>query len=75
MSNSLDQDQARLFGGLIWVKTVCKGEQQTTKVGKEFIIITVNSEIFARILFSQKASKDIFCDIINRDLGMIYLYR
>ena len=31
MSNSLDQDQARHLVGLIWVQTVCKGYQQTTK--------------------------------------------
>ena len=38
VSNSLDPDQARLFLGLIWVQTVCKGYQQTTElslVGKK----------------------------------------
>ena len=27
--NGLDPNQARLFVGLIWVQTVCKGYQQT----------------------------------------------
>ena len=30
--NSLDSDQTRHFVSLIWVQTVCKGYQQTTKV-------------------------------------------
>ena len=38
VSNSLDQDQAQFFAGLIWVQTVCKGYQQAILVGKEFII-------------------------------------
>ena len=38
-------------------------------------IITVNSEIFARILFSQMASKDIFATLKICDKGMIYLYQ
>ena len=37
--------------------------------------ITVNSEIFARILFSQIALKDIFATIKIRDFGMIYLHQ
>ena len=32
VSNSWDPDQARHFVSLIWVHTVCKGYQQTTKV-------------------------------------------
>ena len=32
MSNSLDQDWPNILLGLIWVKTVCKGYQQATKV-------------------------------------------
>ena len=32
MSNSLDPDQARHLLGLIWIQTVSKGYQQTTKV-------------------------------------------
>ena len=32
MSKSLDPDQVRRLSGLIWVQTVCKGYQQTTKV-------------------------------------------
>ena len=35
VSNSLNSDQARHLLGLILVQTVCKGYQQTTKVGKE----------------------------------------
>ena len=38
VSNSLDPDQDRHLSGLIWVQTVCKGYQQTTKsplAGKE----------------------------------------
>ena len=31
VTNGLDQDQARCSVGLIWVQTVCKGLQQTTK--------------------------------------------
>ena len=34
--------------------------------------ITVNPEIFARILFSQMALKDIFATFKIRDQGMIY---
>ena len=34
---------------------------------------TVNSDIFARILFSQIAFKDIFEALEIRDLGMIYV--
>ena len=37
VSNSLDPDQARRFVSLIWVQTVCKGYQQMTLVGKEWI--------------------------------------
>ena len=36
---------------------------------------TVNSEIFARILFSRKALKDIFVTLKIRDFGMIYLHQ
>ena len=36
---------------------------------------TVNSEIFARILFSRIALKGIFATLKIRDLGMIYLYQ
>ena len=32
VSNSLDQDQAQNLSGLMWVQTVCKGNQQTTKI-------------------------------------------
>ena len=32
VSNSLDPDEARHLSGLIWVQTVSKGYQQTTKV-------------------------------------------
>ena len=32
MSNSLDPDQPDVLSGLIWVQTVCKEYQQTTKV-------------------------------------------
>ena len=35
----------------------------------------VNSEIFARILFSRIALKDIFATLKIRDLGMIYVYQ
>ena len=34
---------------------------------------TVNSEIFARILFSRIALKGIFATLEIRDLGMIYI--
>ena len=30
--NSLDPDQSKLLSDLIWVQTVCKAYQQTTKV-------------------------------------------
>ena len=36
---------------------------------------TVNSEIFARILFSRIALKVIFAMLKIRDYGMIYLYQ
>ena len=36
---------------------------------------TVNSEIFARILFSRIALKDIFAMVKIRDFDMIYLHR
>ena len=39
------------------------------------MFVTVNSEIFARILFSQIASKDIFAKLKIRDFGMLYLYQ
>ena len=32
--NSLDQDQARQMSGLIWIKIVCKDNQQMTLGGK-----------------------------------------
>ena len=37
--------------------------------------VTVNSEIFERVLFSRKTLKDIFARLKNRDYGMIYLYQ
>ena len=43
---------------------------------KDLIIqSTVNPEVFARILFSQIALKDIFATLKIRDLGMVYLYQ
>ena len=36
---------------------------------------TVNSEIFARILFSRIVLKDIFAKLKIRDQGMIYIYQ
>ena len=36
---------------------------------------TVNLDIFARILFSQIALKDIFVALNIHELGMIYLYQ
>ena len=36
---------------------------------------TVNSKIFARILFSRIALKDILVTLEIRDLGMIYVYQ
>ena len=36
---------------------------------------TVNSEIFARILFSRIALKGIFATLKIRDLGILYLYQ
>ena len=36
---------------------------------------TVNPEIFARILFSRYALKDIFATLKIRDYGMLYLYQ
>ena len=38
-------------------------------------VITVNLEIFARMLFSREALKDIFATLIIRDYGMIYLHQ
>ena len=38
-------------------------------------LVTVNSEIFLRILFSRVALKDIFATVKIRDLGMIHLYQ
>ena len=39
------------------------------------VIYTVNSEIFARILFSYIPLKDIFATIENSELVVIYFYR
>ena len=39
------------------------------------MFITVNSEIFARFLFSRIALKDIFARFKNRDFGMICLHQ
>ena len=39
------------------------------------VAYTVNSKIFARILFSRIAFKDIFSTLKIRGLGMIYLYQ
>ena len=36
---------------------------------------TVSSEIFARILLSRIALKDIFATLEIRDLSMIYVYK
>ena len=35
---TLDPDQAQHFVTLIWVQTVCKGYQQMTLVGKEYML-------------------------------------
>ena len=40
-----------------------------------FNLTTVNSEIFAIILFSRKALKDIFATLKISNKGMIYLYQ
>ena len=42
---------------LIWVHTVSKGYQQTTKVAAIKARVTVNLEIFPRNLFHEKCSK------------------
>ena len=39
------------------------------------VLITVNLEIFTRILFSQMAFKDIFATLKTPDKGMIYVYQ
>ena len=39
------------------------------------MFVTVNPEIFARILFSPIALKDIFATLKIRYYGMIYLYQ
>ena len=44
------------------------------RAGKS-IRLTVNSEIFARVLFSRIALKDIFAKLQIRDFGMIKLYQ
>ena len=36
---------------------------------------TANSKIFARILFSPIALKDIFATLEKRDLGVVYVYK
>ena len=41
---------------------------------ESLVLFTVNSEIFARILFSLIALKDIFATLKIRDMCMIYLY-
>ena len=43
-------------------------------VSKNLYIVTVNSEIFARNLFSRIVLKDIFATFKIRDLDMIYLH-
>ena len=46
MSNSLDLDQADILSGLIWVQTVCKGYQQTTKVAPSgYRVATVREKV------------------------------
>ena len=37
MQSSLDPDHVDVLSGLIWVQIVCKGNQQTTLVSKEFM--------------------------------------
>ena len=37
--------------------------------------LTVNSEIFARILFSPKGLKDIFATVKICDFGMVYIHQ
>ena len=44
-------------------------------IKKCFNLFTVNSEIFARILFSRITSKDIFAKYKIRVFDMIYLYQ
>ena len=39
------------------------------------VFLTVNLEIFVRILFSGIALKDIFATLEIRNLGMIYVYQ
>ena len=48
---------------------VCGGQIERS------VLSTVNSEIFARILFSRNALKDLFVMPKVRDLGMIYMYQ
>ena len=44
-------------------------------IGTSLHTNTVNSEIFARILFSRIALKGIFVTLGIRDLGMVYIYQ
>ena len=63
VSNSLDPDQA--WSGLIWVQTVCKGYQQTTKISTSGKRVTYNcsrwdSKFF--YCFSEKIRLGISCE-------------
>ena len=49
--------------------------RQNVHVSYHQMLITVNSEIFARILFSRIAPKDTFATNKNREHGMINLYQ
>ena len=51
------------------------GDRAQGDDNKHYLHYTVNSEIFARILFSRKALKHILVTLKIRDKGVIYLYK
>ena len=57
------------------MRTVIFFEQQMTPSPTLIAEDTVDSEIFARILFSRKALKDIFVTLKIRNYSMIYIYQ
>ena len=73
------QPRRNIFLSIPWTQSLKPGyrsrwDATAFGISSRYAMITVNSEIFARILFSRIALKDIFATLKIRDWGILYLY-
>ena len=57
----LEPDQARLFSGMLWIQTVCKGNQHATKVATSRQRVKTKTNEFLFCFDSSVNHKLLFC--------------